>query len=439
MSVAASPRTPAAGASIPRSATAGASSAVAQTLGLVVLGVAPVFIVVAGDPSKWKRGVIFQLVDLLLALLAAIHLPALLVEVRSNRFGVPRALVGLLCALGVSFAVHPSSMGAVTLVRFLGAVSVVHLLVAGPASFRASAARLWIVWCAVEALVVVGQKTLGRRVGLPGEVGDPFELLGNYKVPTGTSYGPHPLAAMGLVGLGLALYAAFHGLLSRRWTVVGASAGAVIVGVTCGTSSAISLATVVVAAGVAALRNQRVNPEAARRTATVLASSLLAFGLAGAASLDGWRFKAERAATTDVAAASNGRAGMIDESLAMIERFPIVGVGTGRFMATRDANPDLAALATEDQPVHNVALLIITESGAIGAFALLLIGVAVGRRVRSHALGLTVLGAMVGHALFDHAPWTFGFGMVQLALVLGFAGAREDDAPAMPIAVPASA
>lgn len=423
MSLAASPRTPTSGAAIPRS-TAGESSAVAQMVGLVTLGVAPCFLVVSGDPSHWKRGVILQLVDLLLALLALTQLPVIVTELRANRFVVTRGLVALLCALSIAFAIHPSSMGAATLVRLLGAIGLVHLLVSGPATFRGSAARLWIVWCSVEAFVVVGQKLLGHRVGLPGEVGDPFELLGNYKVPTGTSYGPHPVAAMGLVGLGLALYVTFHGLLSRRWGIAGACAGAVIVGVTCGTSSAISLAAVLISASVACIRSSRsANRSAALRTASIVGCGVLAFGIAAGASLEGWRFKAERTATTDVTAASNGRAGMIDESLAMIRRFPIVGVGPGRFLATRDVNPDIARLATEDQPVHNVPLLIVTEAGALGAVALLFLAFVVARRIRGHALALTVLAAMLGHVMFDHAPWTFGFGMVQLALVLGLAAA----------------
>jgi hypothetical protein len=116
---------------------------------------------------------------------------------------------------------------------------------------------------------------------------------------------------------------------------------------------------------------------------------------------------------------------MIDEAVTMIRRWPVAGVGTGRFMATRDAHPDIAALATEDQPVHNVPLLIAAESGAFGIAAMALLALALVRAARRRPIAVVVLAALTGHVLFDHAPWTFGFGMVQLALVLGFVASAQ--------------
>ena len=282
-----------------------------------------------------------------------------------------------------------------------------------------------------EAGVAVSQKLLGRAIGVPGEVAIPFETLGTFTVPTGTSYGPHPIAAMGLVAIGLAIFGTHHRIVTRRWAVAGAAAGAVIVGVTCGTSGALSLTIVLIAGSIGAVRIARRGPEqppvrmpAAPGVAPVLIAVALAFGVAAAFSIEGWTFKAERSATTDVVAASNGRAAMIDEAVAMIRHWPALGVGPGRFLATRDAHPEIKALASEDQAVHNVPLLIVTESGALGALALAIAAVAVARRVRATAYALTLLAAMFGHLMFDHAPWTFGFGMVQLALVIGFATAR---------------
>ncbi len=406
-----------------------ARSRVAEVLVLVTLAVAPVFLVVSGDPSKWKRGVIFQAVDLLLIALATFRAKAIVRGILAERTGVTTALVAVLAALALSFALHPSTTGAMTLARFAGAIALIAELAHGSPEFRASAAKVWLGWCAVQALVAVGQKALGHGLGVPGEVGEPFEYLNGFAVPTGTSYGPHPIAAMGLVGIGLAVFGLHHGLVSRRWATLGAMGGAVTVGITCGTAGAVSLALLLISAvTTATVRRRRRQPDENRNVVPVLIAVAIAFALAASASIDGWRFKAERSATTDVAAASNGRAGMIDEAVAMIKRWPILGVGPGRFMATRDAHPDIKALATEDQQVHNVPLLIVTESGVVGAIALGALVVTLARRIRRQAFALALCAAMSGHLMFDHAPWTFGFGMVQIALVLGFVGAGQSAA-----------
>lgn len=396
-----------------------------HALALTVLGLAPLFLVVSGDPSTWKRGVILQLVDVVLVALLAARSRAVAGRIRGDFASVTTALVGLFLALGLSAAIHPAITGVMTLARFGGAIALVDVLAHGPRAVRTSAAKLWVGWTVAEGVVAVAQKSLGRAIGVPGEVGIPFETLGAFSVPTGTSYGPHPIAAMGLVAIGLGIFGVHHRLVTRPWAVAGSCAGAVIVGITCGTAGALSLITLLVAGVVAMVRGRRAKPSILRTVGPVFAAVVIAFSMAAATSLDGWRFKADRTATTDVAAASNGRAGMIDESLAMIRRWPMFGVGPGRFLATRDAHADIAARATEDQAVHNVPLLIVTESGALGAAALTLVVLAVFRQVRRRAFALTLLSAMLGHALFDHAPWTFGFGMVQLALVIGFATAHD--------------
>ncbi len=392
---------------------------------LCTLTVAPLFLVVSGDPSTWKRGVIFQLVDVLLVALLVVRASTLARRVVAERVGVTASLIAVLGALSISLAMHPAMTGLMTVTRFGGAVALIDVLSHAPAAFRSSAAKIWLGWAVVEAAVAVAQKSLGRSIGVPGEVGIPFETLGAFPVPTGTSYGPHPIAAMGLVAIGLGVFGVHHQLVSRRWAMAGAAGGAVIVGITCGAAGAISLVTLLIAASVGLLRIRRTAPTVVRTVGPVLLAVVLAFGVGAATSIDGWRFKAERTVTTDVSAASNGRAGMIDESLTMIRRWPLFGVGPGRFLATRDKYPDIAAKATEDQAVHNVALLIVTESGALGALTLGFVGFAVVRRSRRRPLAVALLAAMLGHALFDHAPWTFGFGMVQLALVIGFATAVE--------------
>ena len=397
---------------------------VTQGLSLATLAIAPVFLVVSGDPSRWKRGVIVQLVDVLLVVLAIVGAAGIVRESVRDRRSPTAALLAVFAALSVAFVVHPSTTGMMVLLRFAGAMTLAHTLADASPSLRSRAARVWLAWTFIEALIAVLQVSLGRSIGVPGEVGIPFEELGGFKVPTGTSYGPHPIAAMGLVGIGVAVFGLHHRLVSKRWASLGASGGAVIVGVTCGTAGAISLTALLAAASIRAVRLRPSRDHAS--VVPVLLVVAVSFGLAAGMSLDGWRFKAERSATTDVVAASNGRAGMIDEAVAMIKRWPLLGVGPGRFMATRDANPEIKALASEDQQVHNVALLIVTESGVLGAAALATLALSMVRRMRGQPYAITLLVAMIGHVLFDHAPWTFGFGMVQLAIVLGFAAAKTD-------------
>ena len=400
------------------------STRLTESMALALIGAAPLFLVVSGDPSTWKRGVILQVVDVLLIGLAAFRLPVAGKRAFNDRRGVTAGLLILLAALVAALAAHPSSMGAMTVLRFAGALSLVDVIAHARPQWRSTAARVWLGWTVLEAAVAVTQKLLGRAIGVPGEVGIPFETLGSFTVPTGTSYGPHPIAAMGLVAIGLAVFGTHHRLVTRPWAILGAAAGAVLVGVTCGTSGAISFTVVLIAGSVRAARIARRRPDrepGPPTVAPVLIAVALAFGVAAAVSIDGWTFKAERSATTDVVAASNGRAGMIDEAIAMIRRWPALGVGPGRFLATRDAHPEIKALASEDQAVHNVPLLIVSETGVPGALALAVAAIAVARRVRSTRYALTVLAAMFGHLMFDHAPWTFGFGMVQLALVIGFA------------------
>jgi O-Antigen ligase len=397
--------------------------ALAQGAALCAVGLAPFHVVVYGGPGQLRRGVVFQFVDVALAVLLAVKLPATVraaFSTQVNRRSVPAAALAVFCALLLSAIVHPfSTMGVATLVRFGGAVALVQLLTRCGERFVGAVAKLWVGVSVVEAMCVLLQRLLGRRIGFPGEYGTPFETLGTFKIPSGTLSGPHPVAALGLVAFALALYGTHHGLIGKAWGLAGAASGSAIVGVTCGTSSALSLFAIFVAAVVASIRSRKSGAVSVVRLLMVAAAVFLA---TAAWSIDGWKSKADRTATTNIEQAGNGRVGMLKESVSMMKRWPVFGVGPGRFMAERDANPDLKALATEDQPVHNVAMLIVNESGLFGAAALFGLALAVARRVRRHSFSVVVLCAMSGHVLFDHAPWTFGGGMVYLALVLGFVG-----------------
>lgn len=105
------------------------------------------------------------------------------------------------------------------------------------------------------------------------------------------------------------------------------------------------------------------------------------------------------------------RAGLTRASLAMILTHPWAGVGAGNFVkyANREASPDLPA-----ESVHNVFLLITSESGVLGGLAYLAgLGLLAGylwkQRRTAHTskyLWALALGGVMVSGLFDHFWWS---------------------------------
>ncbi len=391
------------------------------TLLFVTIVSAPIHLVFFGNPSfdSWRYRPYLALVDLLvIALVATRCLSTVRALIADRRDLIGRALTVLFLVLAVSFALHPGSLGAATIMRLAGIVVIAHMIGRADRRHLALVVTIFVVTTAFEALVTLGQKLTGRALGLAflGEVGSPFNPLGTHRAPVGTIFYPYPLAGMGLVAASIAIAATVRAVVPIWVGVVGAVAGGVLVGLSFSVAGAIS-AMALLSVGVLALKFDR---SVARRA---LAIGLIGFavGLIGAGAIDygGWAWKGARS-THGVEEASNGRMGMLREATAIVKRWPLIGVGPGNFMKTRDAHPDIKAIASEPQPVHMVPLLIVVEGGIPAALALVALGVAMvaGFR-RSGWMGPMIAVSFSGFLLFDHYPWLFGIGTVTLGVWFG--------------------
>ena len=383
-----------------------------------------------GDPSedRWRRHPFFTLLDVFGVALVSLTAISALKAVRSGHrvpsTPIARGAVALLVAMFATFLVHPSVMGVATLFHFAIAVSIAsqlerrtHLL--RPVILTAMSVAVF------ESIVCAGQMFAGRALGISalGEVGDPFIAIGSVgRIPAGTMFHPYPLTGFCLIAYALAIVGVHLKLVTPAYAMFTAVGCGGMVGFTASVSAAIAsslVAACVVASAAVTLITKRGDW---RVLLLVLA---FAVGLAGgtSASWASWNWKGERTASS-VEQASNGRLGMIRQAEAMIKRWPLTGVGPGRYMAARDAHPEIAAIATTAQPVHNYPMLIVVETGVLGALALIYLGAQTLRALRKNwAPVVVVLASISGNLMFDHYLWLFSAGAIQVGMALGTIGA----------------
>jgi O-antigen ligase len=121
--------------------------------------------------------------------------------------------------------------------------------------------------------------------------------------------------------------------------------------------------------------------------------------------------------------------------LQMLAGHPLFGIGAGTFV---EVLAGLVPPLTRLEPVHNVLLLVTTETGLLGGLALLGLTAAVAgrawqrRRVATPAelIWALVLLGMGVTGLFDHYWWTAPPGRLAFATVLGLWAASACDVPA---------
>jgi O-antigen ligase len=120
--------------------------------------------------------------------------------------------------------------------------------------------------------------------------------------------------------------------------------------------------------------------------------------------------------------------------LRMLAGRPLVGIGAGTFV---EVLAGMVPPLTRLEPVHNVLLLVTTETGLAGGLALLGLGAAIAwrawRRRRAAApaemvWALVLLGMGVT-GLFDHYWWTAPPGRLAFATVLGLWAASAHHVP----------
>lgn len=105
---------------------------------------------------------------------------------------------------------------------------------------------------------------------------------------------------------------------------------------------------------------------------------------------------------------------------------PIFGVGLNNFIPRMEEFGQVQATYRFLQPVHNIYLLVLAETGVIGEISLICLIWLIGKRVwsKKNYLLLTSYFSLLFLALFDHYFLTIEQGMLMLSLVLGLSLAQ---------------
>lgn len=324
----------------------------------------------------------------------------------------------LLALLALSFALRLSPIGAQTVFRMLGTLAVA--IAVGDLVAHADRRVLWsaIALVAVaESALAVAQVFAGGPVGLPGEAPAPFELKGASLLPRGTFLHPFPLAGSALVSAALLLGRGVVAPRPAAWLVVAAVA-VVPVGIT---YSRAALAGLV--AGALALAPRAVSRPVYRAAIVAL---VLGAGIPALVWSDGWIARAEEATRPDPALGY--RALLQDQAFQLIAEHPLLGVGTGRYIAAaRERFPDPPRPL---QPVHSVPLIVAADAGILAGVTCIVLLAALGlRALRSGPLATCLFVVLLPYVLVDVFPYVGWQGPVILGLWIGTLDASARQGP----------
>jgi len=118
-------------------------------------------------------------------------------------------------------------------------------------------------------------------------------------------------------------------------------------------------------------------------------------------------------------------------SFLIIQEYPLLGIGIGNFVWEIRQMLDLLS-SWLHQPVHNIYLLIASETGLIGLFIFLMFLYQLLRKFnkklknKKHYLLLLIVCAFLFLGLFDHYFWTLQQGQLIFWIVLGLIGFAYD-------------
>ncbi len=393
----------------------------------IAVGPASSSFALPGRGSDWTREPLLRFVDVPLLVIAALQFVPVVVralavaKVSSRRtasgvaFASFAALVGW---VGVSWAAQGRAIGGLMVLRLLAAVGITELVVRVSAARRTLILKTLVGLVVFEGVVCVAQLVVDGSVGLGalGEVADPFNRLGPWRAPMGTSYYPYPLSAVALLTLGLALWALDRGLLGRAWGMSCAIGAGLIVG------SGYSVVAAAIVVGIAVAMVFRATPVGVARfrgaAGLVLVVFLASLAVTGASLREGWLWKGERSTSSDAALASSGRSDQVRVGVAVTKRWPILGIGPGNFAVMRETHPEFNRVSTDAQIPHSTPVLIAVEAGVP---AILLFGLSIGAVLwRRWRRSIVVVMAMSGYLAGDLMHWYTGFGVMQVGIWFGF-------------------
>ena len=368
----------------------------------------PVVLAVLATGPLFYYHVLFLMVDIPLAFVgAAVCTRALTSRVRPN--AEVSAALGLLAALAVALAVHPSPQGVQIAVRLAAALGLAVALV------WIGDRGAWPVVVAAFAAGAIAQAGLGvvevvtrRPVALPSfELADPLYRVGSQVAPRGTTYHQYILAALALLA-GVMLIA--QGLRSERrarWWSGAAAAAAVPVGLTYSRAALGGLLLVVALLA----WSGRARP---RAHALAIAALLLGAGIPALVTFDGWTAQADKGLEL------NSRDVLIREGLDLFATAPLTGIGPGRMVIALQARereqPGSVKLL---QPTHGVPILLVVEGGVQAAVLCCAIIGLVAWRARTSGVALALVAAYLPFVVLDHFPYTHAEGLILSAIWLG--------------------
>ncbi len=299
----------------------------------------------------------------------------------------------------------------------LGGVLVLVDLLRRDARLRSRVVTAVVVAMSVEAVVMLGQRVTGRALGLaPFEAPSPFlELVEGYPTPLGTTGHPYHAGFLCAVGAVLAVTRCLGA--TRRAPAWGAAA--VLLAFAAGQSSSRMLVLVVL--GIAAGTFLITVGRRERRVRGILLAGLVAAPvLIWTATLTSAYERPEIPGASAVESFSSARGALIERSIELWRDAPVLGVGPGNAYAAQEDRglPDLAAWPIV---VHNLGLQVLSETGVVGASALVVCmgGIALWvRRRGAWRRAVLPVALLTPVALLDHILWTFGFGLVAMGIAL---------------------
>jgi hypothetical protein len=376
-------------------------------------------------------------VDAAFAALLIFSIRPLIGRIRSRSVGLATAAAGLLwAALVVALAFHPSGRGVLHLFRFAGVIAAADTL----ASLRRSTERTvavgaLVVTTGLQAMIAVLQRfNGGSPLGLfsLGEQTVPWTPLFGGKATYGTMVHAYVLAALGGLTVAICIAGALRDVIPRRLAFAGVVAGAVPMAITYSRMSVLAVVGLAVTLTVCLRRRDPRRGLAARLLLALAIGALVP----AAVSPGPWLGRAGQSSGRTSEDISTGRVTLMHQSLSLLAKHPLTGVGPGRYsFAVRD-DPAIRKLDSRPMvfPVHNVPLLIAAEGGILAVLAILAVGLALGWQTRRGGVAVvSVLLGLLPFILLDHLNWTYPQGLLLLGLWLGavdaIAGSWTEPAP----------
>jgi hypothetical protein len=381
---------------------AGGAALIALSLTVILLPFTAGF-PLTDDPYPHFRGV--PLADLAAAVLVLAALPLAYRRARAGRLGIGVAVWGLLIAIMiVSFAVHPSVLGAQILLRLAGVGAAAIVVAALGPDERVLVTLYLAAVTLLEILVAWVQVAVGHPLGLPGEVPEPLPVRAGVPLPRGTLWVAYVLTALGMTCAGIVLRHAVRSSHPLRWIAL---AGALIqpVGMTQSRAAVLGFAAAVAALAWPARSDARYRWAI---VALLLGAAIPTFLLR-----DAWLLKAE---PENVGSIGN-RLTIVGQSEDLLGTDPLFGVGPGNYYAAALARFPEGTLV---QSVHNVTLLVAAEGGAIaGVSSVVLLAALLWSAWRGGPAAMALFFLFLPFMLFDALPYVSAQGAVILGLWIG--------------------